>query len=54
MTEMSRHRIDIVNQTTEQREARERMALFPASAEALFIAPDIWVVHHSIAMHSWG
>ncbi|CCM05626.1 uncharacterized protein FIBRA_07855 [Fibroporia radiculosa] len=43
MTEMSRHRIDIANQTAEQREARERMALFPASAEALFIAPDIWV-----------
>jgi len=43
MTAMSRHRADIMNQTAEQREARERMALFPAHAEALFIAPDVWV-----------
>ncbi|KAH9925115.1 uncharacterized protein B0H18DRAFT_1009902, partial [Fomitopsis serialis] len=43
MTSMSRHRADIMNQTAEQREARERMALFPAGAEALFIAPDVWV-----------
>ncbi|PCH37481.1 Molybdopterin binding protein [Wolfiporia cocos MD-104 SS10] len=43
MTAMSRHRADIMNQTAEQREARERMALFPVDAEALYIAPDIWV-----------
>lgn len=44
MTEMSRHRADIMTQTDEQRQARERMALFPANAEVLFIAPDVWVV----------
>ncbi|GBE83538.1 MoaB/Mog domain-containing protein [Sparassis latifolia] len=43
MVEMSKHRIDIVNQTAEQRTARERMALFPTRAEVLFIAPDVWV-----------
>ncbi|CDO70069.1 hypothetical protein BN946_scf184601.g22 [Trametes cinnabarina] len=44
MGEMTRHRTDIAQQTPEQRAARERMALFPAKAEVLFIAPDIWVV----------
>ncbi|OCH88719.1 Molybdopterin binding protein [Obba rivulosa] len=43
MTTMIKHRADIANQTEEQRTARERMALFPANAEALFIAPDVWV-----------
>ncbi|EMD37040.1 hypothetical protein CERSUDRAFT_84059 [Gelatoporia subvermispora B] len=43
MTEMVKHRADIANQTGEQRTARERMALFPANAEALFIASDVWV-----------
>ncbi|OBZ76949.1 N-acetylglucosaminyl-phosphatidylinositol biosynthetic protein gpi1 [Grifola frondosa] len=43
MTEMTRNRPDIVQQTAEQRTARERMALFPAGAEVLFIAPDVWV-----------
>ncbi|EPS96409.1 hypothetical protein FOMPIDRAFT_1025409 [Fomitopsis schrenkii] len=43
MTTMIRNRKDILNQTAEQREARERMALFPAKAEALFIAPEVWV-----------
>ncbi|KAH9903307.1 MoaB/Mog domain-containing protein [Cubamyces lactineus] len=43
MGEMSRHRTDMAQQTPEQRAARERMALFPARAEVLFIAPDIWV-----------
>lgn len=47
MTAMSKHRADIMNQSAEQREARERMALFPAKAEALFIAPDVWVVRTS-------
>ena len=41
---MIKHRTDIANQTDEQRVARERMALFPARAEVLFIAPEIWVV----------
>ncbi|KAI0357678.1 Molybdopterin binding protein [Trametes cingulata] len=43
MGEMTRHRTDMAQQTPEQRAARERMALFPARAEVLFIAPDIWV-----------
>ena len=44
MSEMIRHRADLGNQTDEQRVARERMALFPARAEVLYIASDIWVV----------
>ena len=44
MGEMIKHRTDIANQTEEQRVARERMALFPARAEVLYIASDIWVV----------
>ena len=44
MAELVRHRADMANQTAEQRAARERMALFPAGAEVLFIAPDVWVV----------
>ena len=44
MTEMVKHRTDLSNQTPEQRAARERMALFPARAEVLYIASDIWVV----------
>ncbi|KAH9936701.1 Molybdopterin binding protein [Amylocystis lapponica] len=43
MVEMSKARIDIAGQSAEQRTARERMALFPARAEVLFIAPDVWV-----------
>ncbi|EED78209.1 predicted protein [Postia placenta Mad-698-R] len=43
MTTMIKHRADIMNQTAEQREARERMALLPVHAETLFIAPDVWV-----------
>ncbi|KAI8989041.1 MoaB/Mog domain-containing protein [Trametes punicea] len=43
MNEMTRHRADMALQTPEQRAARERMALFPARAEVLFIAPDVWV-----------
>ena len=44
MATMIRSRADIQNQTAEQREARERMALFPSKAEVLFVAQDIWVV----------
>ncbi|KAI0772958.1 Molybdopterin binding protein [Trametes elegans] len=43
MSEMTQHRPDFKQQTAEQRTARERMALFPARAEVLFVAPDIWV-----------
>ena len=44
MTEMSKHRPWISQQTEEQKTARERMALFPNDAEVLYIASDIWVV----------
>lgn len=44
MMVMSQGRIDIVNQTDEQRAARERMALFPSQAEVLFTSSEIWVV----------
>ncbi|KAH9851041.1 MoaB/Mog domain-containing protein [Lenzites betulinus] len=43
MGEMIRHRADLSQQTDEQRTTRERMALFPARAEVLYIAPDVWV-----------
>ncbi|KAI0634363.1 Molybdopterin binding protein [Trametes polyzona] len=43
MNEMIKARTDLTQQTDEQRVARERMALFPARAEVLYIAPDIWV-----------
>lgn len=44
MMVMSQGRTDIVNQTDEQRVARERMALFPSQAEVLFTSSEIWVV----------
>jgi hypothetical protein len=44
MSELTRHRSWIHTQNEEQRRARERMALFPANAETLFVAKDIWVV----------
>ncbi len=44
MAEMSKHRSWVHTQDVEQRRARERMALFPANAETLFVASDIWVV----------
>ncbi|KAI0299384.1 MoaB/Mog domain-containing protein [Multifurca ochricompacta] len=43
MTEMSKQRQWVHTQNEEQRRARERMALFPANAETLFVAKDIWV-----------
>jgi hypothetical protein len=58
MTEMSKHRIDVQKQTEEQRTARERMALFSANAEAIFISGDLWVVsfvyiHHFFLNNSF-
>jgi len=44
MTELSKHRSWIHTQNQEQRSARQRMALFPANAETLFVARDMWVV----------
>ncbi|KAJ8515143.1 hypothetical protein ONZ45_g7399 [Pleurotus djamor] len=43
MDEMIRHRPWAATQNEEQREATRRMALFPADAEVLFVAKDIWV-----------
>ncbi|CAE6501328.1 unnamed protein product [Rhizoctonia solani] len=45
MYEMSKHRPETLNQTQEQRTARERMALLPEGpgAEALFVCEDLWV-----------
>jgi len=43
MSEMGKHRSWLHTQNQEQQRARERMALFPANAEALFVASDIWV-----------
>ncbi|KAF8893021.1 Molybdopterin binding protein [Infundibulicybe gibba] len=44
MYAMSRHRKwATLEQTPEQREAMQRMGLFPADAEVLFVGEDIWV-----------
>ncbi|KAF8337048.1 MoaB/Mog domain-containing protein [Cantharellus anzutake] len=43
MGEMSKHRSDLDNQTEAQNIARLRMTLFPADAEVLFVAEDLWV-----------
>ncbi|KAI0046787.1 Molybdopterin binding protein [Auriscalpium vulgare] len=43
MAEFGRSRSWVAQQTEEQREARERMALFPEHAEVLFVGKDIWV-----------
>jgi len=48
MTELSKHRSWIHTQDQEQRSARQRMALFPANAETLFVARDMWVVSTTI------
>ena len=44
MTEWIKHWPWVHTQNEEQKCARERMALFPANAETLFVARDIWVV----------
>ncbi len=44
MSESTKHRSWLHTQNEEQKRARERMALFPANAETLFVAKDIWVV----------
>ncbi|QRV98962.1 molybdopterin-binding domain protein [Ceratobasidium sp. AG-Ba] len=45
MAAMSKHRTDILNQTEEQKTARNRMALVPEGkgAEILFVCEDLWV-----------
>jgi len=44
MVELGKHRSWVHTQNEEQKRARERMALFPANAETLFVASDMWVV----------
>jgi molybdopterin-biosynthesis enzyme MoeA-like protein len=44
MAEWIKHWSWVHTQNEEQKCARERMALFPANAETLFVSPDIWVV----------
>jgi molybdopterin-biosynthesis enzyme MoeA-like protein len=44
MTELIKHGSWVHTQNEEQKRARERMALFPANAEMLFVAKDLWVV----------
>ena len=44
MSELTKPWSWVRTQNEEQRRARERMALFPANAETLFVAEDIWVV----------
>ncbi|KAH9990244.1 Molybdopterin binding protein [Russula compacta] len=43
LAESIKHRSWVHTQNEEQKRARERMALFPANAETLFVARDIWV-----------
>lgn len=49
MAEMSKHRIDVAQQSPEQRVARERMALFPENAEVLFVNSELWVVRYYVS-----
>ena len=46
MAEFGKRRYNFSQQTKEQREARERMALFPSgdNVEVIFTAEDMWVV----------
>ena len=56
MTEMSKHRKDLAKQTDEQKEARNRMALFPSGekAEVLFTSPELWVVSYTgLVLRRW-
>lgn len=53
MTESIKHRSWAQTQNEEQKRARERMALFPANAELLFVARDIWVVSNHLSVHSF-
>lgn len=59
MNEMTKHRTWTAEQTPAQREARDRMALFPlgdpnkpegeGGVEVLFVKGDIWVVRLSLS-----
>jgi len=50
MAELIKHRSWVHTQNEEQKRARERMALFPANAELLFVARDIWVVSRPLSV----
>lgn len=41
MYEMGKHRYKMDEQTEEQKQARDRMALFPKDAEVLFVQEDL-------------
>ena len=51
MTEFIKPWSWVHTQNEEQKCARERMALFPANAETLFVARDIWVVSTNLLFH---
>lgn len=50
MAALSRIRKLASQQNAEQREAQQRMALFPEKADVIFVEEDIWVVSH-LAQH---
>jgi hypothetical protein len=52
MAALSRLRTWTSQQTTEQRAAQQRMALFPENAEVMFVGEDIWVVRSPTVMVS--
>jgi molybdopterin-biosynthesis enzyme MoeA-like protein len=52
MAELIKHRSWVHTQNEEQKRARERMALFPANAELIFVARDIWVVSDHLSVLS--
>lgn len=43
MVALSKRKPDAVEQTEEQKTARNRMALFPKGAEVLFVQEELWV-----------
>ena len=50
MAALSRIRKLASQQNPEQRAAQQRMALFPAKAEVIFVEEGIWVVSHRMAL----
>ena len=44
MDEVVKHRAEMQNQTEAQKTAMLRMTLFPADAEVIFVAEELWVV----------
>lgn len=53
MSEMARYRKWIGTQNPQQLAATHRMALFPESAEVIYVEQDVWVVRkHSCLLQS--